>query len=173
MSARPFRNSKGVNKPFRSPFNITPKNNVENKINTPESNTCQTPLRIAVSKKLHFETPTKKLCLSVENDDRQTNLEQNKELFQSDLVLLKKRIQEKQKAINSLKTTLLYKKKNKAEDLETAIKKWTAVCQTTLKDYQNNLENRNGHSMSMIDILSSFGIDPNIVCFSIDDNTFY
>ncbi|XP_054016647.1 swi5-dependent recombination DNA repair protein 1 homolog isoform X1 [Hylaeus anthracinus] len=172
MSAKPFRNSKGVNRPFRSPFS-TPKNdNTKNNTNTPESNTSETPLRVSVSKRLLFQTPpTKKLRLSNETYINQTD-EQNKELRQSDLDSLKKRIQEKQELINNLKTTLLYKKKNKAEDLETAIKKWTDACQNALRDYQNDLQERNGRSVKMVEILSSLGIEPNTVQFYINDDTF-
>lgn len=44
MSIKPYRNSKGVNKPFRSPFS-TPRNNaVKSNVNTPELNTHETPL---------------------------------------------------------------------------------------------------------------------------------
>lgn len=149
--------------------------------------------KVSVSKKLLFESPpAKRLCLSTES------CEQSKELSRFHLESLRKRIREKQESINNLKTTLSYKKKvkenqrlhvnyiidirclskifvqlkNKAEDLETAIKKWTDICQIALRDYQNNLQERNGYCTNMTEILSSFNIDPSIVCFSTDDDTF-
>ena len=44
MSAKPFRNSKGVNKPFRSPFSTPQNDNKKNHTNTPELNTHKKPL---------------------------------------------------------------------------------------------------------------------------------
>ncbi|KOC60986.1 Swi5-dependent recombination DNA repair protein 1 like protein [Habropoda laboriosa] len=175
MSAKPFRNSKGVNKPFCSPFNNTPQNN-NNKRNTniPESNSDKTPLKVSVAKRLLFQqTPSpKKLCSSEENSNNQANIKQNNELYQVHLESLKERIQLKEESIKNLKTTLSYQKKNKAEDLENAIKKWTECCQNALKDYQNELQERTGQSVTMSEILSSFNINPDIVCFSVDNDTF-
>ncbi|XP_076382608.1 swi5-dependent recombination DNA repair protein 1 homolog isoform X2 [Megalopta genalis] len=170
MSTKPFRNSKNVDKPFRSPFS-TPKNkNTENITNTPELNSSQTSLS-STSKKLLFETPpTKKLRLTEEHTQSSTN--QSTKLCRNDLELLKKKIQEKQVSVSNLKTTLLYKKKNNAEDLRNIINKWTRVCQIVLRDYQNYLEKMNGQPVSIMDILSSFGIDHKLVHFSPDDDTF-
>ncbi|XP_076650258.1 swi5-dependent recombination DNA repair protein 1 homolog [Halictus rubicundus] len=172
MSSKPFRNSKGVNKPYRSPFS-TPRNKSTGYIaDTPESNSSES--RVSVSKKLLFQTPpTKKLRLTEEVTEDQRNTEQSKKLCQNDVELLKKRIREKQESINKLKTTLLYKKKNNADDLRNSIKKWTEVCQTVLSDYQADLKKRSEQSVSIMDILSSFGIDPKLVHFSPDDDTFY
>ncbi|CAK9808223.1 Swi5-dependent recombination DNA repair protein 1 homolog [Anthophora quadrimaculata] len=168
MSAKPFRNSKGVNKPFCSPFNNTPQSNNKKNTNTLEANSDKT-LRVSTTRRMLFQqTPSpKKLCLSEENSNKQ-----NKELCQADLESLKKRIQQKKKSIDNLKTTLSYQKKNKAEDLENAIKKWTECCQNALKDYQNILQERNGQSVSMSEILSSFNINSDIVRFSVDNDTF-
>lgn len=44
MSAKPLRNSKGVNKPFRSPFNTPQNNDKKDNINAPETSTYGTPL---------------------------------------------------------------------------------------------------------------------------------
>ena len=174
MSAKPFRNSRGVNKQFRSPFSTTPRNkNTENVANTPESKIHETSLKVSVAKKTLFTTPIKKLRLSDENFENQAQVEQDKELCRADLELIQKRIQEKQESINNLKTIQLYKKKNKGEDLENEIKKHTDVCQTGLRDYQNLLQERNGQSISITEILSSLGIDPAIARFSKDDETFY
>ena len=174
MSAKPLRNSRGVNKQFRSPFNNTPRNkNTENVANTPESKIHETPLKVSVAKKTLFTTPIKKLRLSDENCESQAQVKQDKELCRADLELIQKRIQEKQKSINNLKTIQLYKKKNKGEDLETEIRNNTDVCQTGLRDYQNLLQERNGQSISITEILSSLGIDPAIARFSTDDETFY
>ncbi|XP_015439402.1 PREDICTED: uncharacterized protein LOC107194313 [Dufourea novaeangliae] len=173
MSAKPYRNSKGVNKPFHSPFNTPRNKNTESNTNTPKSNTSESSLRVSLSKRSLFQTPpVKKLRLSDEKSEKLPDIEQNKQLCRDDLESLKKRIQEKQKTINNLKTTLLYKKKNKAEDLESAINKWTEVCQTAIEDYQNDLEERKQQSVTITQILSSLGIDPDIVHFSIDDDAF-
>ncbi|XP_076164560.1 swi5-dependent recombination DNA repair protein 1 homolog isoform X2 [Ptiloglossa arizonensis] len=174
MSAKPFRNSEGVNRPFRSPFSSSRNNNTENNVSTPESNIHKSLLRVSVSQRLLFQTPpTKKFRLTEGNEETKIDVERNIKLCQDDLALLKKQIQKKQESINNLKTTLLYKKKNKAEDLETAIKKWTDACQNALKDYENDLQNRNGQSVNMTEILSSFGIKPNTVRFCTNDDTFY
>ncbi|XP_078033089.1 swi5-dependent recombination DNA repair protein 1 homolog isoform X2 [Augochlora pura] len=172
MSTKPFRNSKGVDKPFRSPFSTPKIKNNENITNTPESNRSQTLLnRSSMSKKSLFQTPpTKKLRLSDEHTHSGTI--QNTKLCRNDLELLKSRIQEKQVTINNLKTTLLYKKKNNPEDLRNIIKKWTKVCQIVLRDYQNYLAKRNGQPVSIIDILSSFGVDHKLVNYSPDNDTF-
>lgn len=63
--------------------------------------------------------------------------------------------------------------KNKIEDLENAITKWTKVCQTAVGDYQNDWRERNGESVSIMNILSSLGIDAKVIQFSPDDDTFY
>lgn len=174
MSAKPLRNSRGVNKQFRSPFSTTPQNkNTENAANTPESKIRETPLKLSVAKKTLFTTPIKKLRLSDENCEDQAQVKQDKELCRADLELIQKRIQEKQKSINNLKTIQLYKKKNLGEDLETEIRKYTDICQTGLRDYQNLLQERNGQSIGITEILSSLSIDPGIVRFSTDDQTFY
>ncbi|XP_043247873.1 swi5-dependent recombination DNA repair protein 1 homolog [Colletes gigas] len=174
MSAKPFKNSKGVNKPFRSPFSTPRKNSTENNVNNTALASHGTPLRVSISKRLLFQTPpTKKLRLSEEKCENQTDVEQHTELCQDHLESLKKQIQGKQELINKLKTILLYKKKNKAEDLETAIKKWIDACQNALKDYQNDLQERNGQSVSMAEILSTFGIKPDTVNFLITDDTFH
>ncbi|CAL7937861.1 unnamed protein product [Xylocopa violacea] len=174
MSAKPYKNSKGVNKPFCSPFN-TPQNNInKSNINTPESSERKTPLKISVAKRLLFQQtpPCKRLCVN-KGDDNEIGTKLKSELYRSDLELLKMRIQQKEKSINDLKTTLLYRKKNKAEDLESVIKKWTDCCQNALWDYQKDLQERNGQIVEMSIILSSFNIEPDIVHFSIDDGTFY
>ncbi|CAK9824418.1 Swi5-dependent recombination DNA repair protein 1 homolog [Anthophora retusa] len=168
MSAKPFRNSKGVNKPFCSPFNNTPQSNNKNNTNTLGAHSDKT-LRVSTTRRMLFQqTPSpKKLCLSEKNSNKQ-----NKELCQADLESLKKRIQQKKESIDNLKTTLSYQKKNKAEDLENAIRKWTECCQNALKEYQNILQERNGQSVSMSEILSSFNINSDIVRFSVDNDTF-
>ncbi|XP_076295992.1 swi5-dependent recombination DNA repair protein 1 homolog isoform X2 [Lasioglossum baleicum] len=172
MSSKPFRNSKSVNKPFRSPFSTPRSKSTKNIANTPESNSSES--RVSASKKSLFQTPpTKRLRLTEEVTKDQRNTEQSKELCRNDLELLKKRIQEKQESISNIKTTLLYKKKNNAEDIRNSIKKWTEVCQIVLGDYQDDLKKRNEQSVSIMDILSSFGIDPKLVQFSPDDDTFY
>lgn len=177
MSLKPFKNAKGVNKPFRSPFTNTSQNNSNknNVIHTTESNTCITPVKRCTSKKLLFTcTPSpKKICLNKDNNEDYIDIEKNEVLCQNDLELLKKRIQEKQESINNLKRTLLYRKKNKAEDLEAAIKKWRNSCQIALKDYQYDLQNKSGQAVTISEILSSLNIDPNVVHFSTDDDTFY
>lgn len=57
--------------------------------------------------------PTKKLRLSTVETAHQSDVKQNEKLCHDDLETLRKRIREKQVAINHLKTTLLYKKKVK------------------------------------------------------------
>nr|XP_012141507.1 PREDICTED: swi5-dependent recombination DNA repair protein 1 homolog [Megachile rotundata] len=177
MSLKPFRNAKGVNKPFRSPFTNTPQNNnnKNNVTDTTESNTCITPVKRCASKKLSFTcTPSpKKVCLQKESNEDHIDIEKNKVLCQNDLELLKKRIHEKQESINNLKRTLSYRKKNKAEDLEVAINKWRNSCQVALKDYQYDLQQKCGQTVTISEILSSLNIDPNVVHFSTDDDTFY
>ena len=173
MSLKPFRNSGGVNKPFRSPFSNTPQSNsIKDNNNTPDSNTCRTPVKSSASKKLLFtNTPSpKKLCVTKENH---IDIEENKVLYREDLESLRKKVQEKQESINNLKRILSYKKKNKAEDLEIAIQKWTNCCQIALKDYQNDLQEKSGQSVTISEILSSLNINPDKVHFSIDDDTFY
>ncbi|XP_031842644.1 swi5-dependent recombination DNA repair protein 1 homolog isoform X2 [Nomia melanderi] len=174
MSTKPYRNSKGVDKPFRSPFS-TPKNkNTEINVNTPKSSTPVTSMKVSVPRKSLFPIPpTKKVRLSTVETADQSDVEQNEKLCHDDLETLRKRIREKQVAINQLKTTLLYKRKNKTEDLENAIEKWTKVCQTALEDYQNDWKEQNGESVSIMNILSSLGIDPKVIRFSPDDDTFY
>ena len=174
MSAKPLRNSRGVNKQFRSPFSTTPRNkNTENVANTPESKIRETASKDSVAKKTLFTTPAKKLRLSDENCEDRAQVEQDTELRRADLELIQKRIQEKQKSINNLRTVQLYKKKNPGEDLETEIRKYTDVCQTGLRDYQNLLQERNGQPIGITEILSSLSIDPAIAGFSTDDETFY
>lgn len=177
MSLKPFKNSKGVNKPFRSPFANTPQNNnnKNNVTDTTELNTCVTPIKRSASKKLLFTyTPSpKKMCLNKENNEDHIDIEKNKILYQNDLESLKKRIQEKQESINNLKRTLSYRKKNKVEDLEVAINKWRNSCQIALKDYQHDLQKNNGQTVTISEILSSLNIDPNVVHFSVDDDIFY
>ncbi|KAG6795212.1 swi5-dependent recombination DNA repair protein 1 isoform X1 [Apis mellifera caucasica] len=172
ISAKPFKNGKGVNKPFRSPFN-TPQSN--NNINISKLSTYETPSKISVAKRLIYQKTSspKKLCINKENNSKQTEIEVKNKLYQIDLELLKKKIQEKEESIKILKTTLSYKKKNKAENLESVIKKWTTCCQNALIDYQKCLQEKNDQPVKLFEILSSFNINPDIVCFSIDDDIFY
>ncbi|XP_043790605.1 swi5-dependent recombination DNA repair protein 1 homolog isoform X2 [Apis laboriosa] len=172
MNAKPFKNGKGVNKPFRSPFS-TPQSN--DNINISKLNTYETPSKVSIAKRLIYQkTPSpKKLCINKENNNKQTDIKVKNKLYQINLELLKKKIQEKEESIKILKTTLLYKKKNKAENLESVIKKWITCCQNALIDYQKCLQEKNDQPVKLSEILSSFNINPDIVCFSIDDDTFY
>ncbi|XP_031370866.1 swi5-dependent recombination DNA repair protein 1 homolog isoform X4 [Apis dorsata] len=172
MNAKPFKNGKGVNKPFRSPFS-TPQSS--DNINISKLTTYETPLKVSIAKRLIYQkTPSpKKLCINKENNNKQTDIKIKNKLYQIDLELLKKKIQEKEESIKILKTTLLYKKKNKAENLESVIKKWTTCCQNALIDYQKCLQEKNDQPVKLSEILSLFNINPDIVCFSIDDDTFY
>ncbi|KAK1125812.1 hypothetical protein K0M31_005354 [Melipona bicolor] len=174
MSAKPLRNSKGVNKPFRSPFSTPQSDNKKNHTNTLELNTHKTPLKVSVAKRLFFQqSPFKKLHLDEESCNKHTDIEVTEKLYQADLESLKKKIQQKKESVEALKTELLYKKKNKAESVEGAIKKWTKCCQSALIDYQNSLQEKNSQTVKMSEILSSFNINPDTVRFSIDDDTFY
>lgn len=161
---------------FSSPFNTTPQcSNNKSDINTAEQNKQEkTPLKGSIARRLLFQqTPSpKKLRLS-EEDCNQTDNESKKILRRSDLEVLKQRIKQKEKTVRHLKTTILYRKKNKAEDLECAIQKWTESCQNALRDYQNSLKNDGRQSVAMSEILSSFNINPDTVRFSVDNDTFY
>ncbi|XP_043601450.1 swi5-dependent recombination DNA repair protein 1 homolog [Bombus pyrosoma] len=175
MSAKPLRNSKGVNKPFRSPFSTPQNNDKKDNISEPETSTYRTPLKVSVAKRLLFQQSpsSKKLYLDTENCNKEIDIEVKEKLYQTDLELLRKSIQEKEETIKILKTELSYKKKNKAENLEDAIKKWTECCQSALIDHQKILQGEGGQIVKMSEILSSFNINPDIVHFSINDDTFY
>lgn len=174
MSSKPLKNSKGVNKPFRSPFNTFILNDSKRTANvhTPESSKSE-PLRNSLMKRLIFEDtpPRKSLCLNTE-DDQQIR-EEKEILYQSDLESLQRRVQQKEESLAILKTKQLHRKKNKAMDLESAIKIWTEGCQTALEDYQAYQQERNGRTVSMSDIFSVFNINPEIVCYSVDDDAFH
>ncbi|XP_026674085.1 uncharacterized protein LOC108630721 isoform X2 [Ceratina calcarata] len=173
MSTKPFKNGRGVDKPFCSPF-TTPHRNDDDKgilIDAPRASKSE-PLKSLSMKRLFEETPPRKRSRSStenDNDDRISE-EKNKVLYRSDLESLKERIREKEVSLAALKTSLLYRKKN--EDLEGAIEKWIGGCQAALQDYQEHLRERNGQNVSMSDILSFFDITPDKVCYSVDDDTF-
>ncbi|XP_043508032.1 swi5-dependent recombination DNA repair protein 1 homolog [Frieseomelitta varia] len=173
MSAKPFRNSKGVNKPFRSPFNTPQNDNKKNHTNTPKLNTHETPLKVSVAKRLLFQQSPSFKKLHLDKESCNKHIEVTEKLYQADLESLKKRIQQKKKSVEALKTELLYKKKNKAESIEAAIRKWTKCCQSALVDYQNSLQEKNSQTVKMSEILSLFNTNPDTVRFSIDDDTFY
>ncbi|XP_017889660.1 uncharacterized protein LOC108630721 isoform X1 [Ceratina calcarata] len=191
MSTKPFKNGRGVDKPFCSPF-TTPHRNDDDKgilIDAPRASKSE-PLKSLSMKRLFEETPPRKRSRSStenDNDDRISE-EKNKVLYRSDLESLKERIREKEVSLAALKTSLLYRKKvretierdvlfieiifRQNEDLEGAIEKWIGGCQAALQDYQEHLRERNGQNVSMSDILSFFDITPDKVCYSVDDDTF-
>ncbi|KAG7190050.1 hypothetical protein KM043_006196 [Ampulex compressa] len=126
-----------------------------------------------VSKRLIFQdAPSpKRQCIRNESQENKADQE-HVALLQNDLKALKRRIYDKRRLVEDVKRRLLYCKKHKAEDLKAAIEKWTSVCQTILLDYQKDTEERCGEPVRMEQILTAFGIDPNLVCFSIEEEMF-
>lgn len=169
-----LRNSEGANKPFRSPFSTPRNSNVNQNENTPECSLNKTPSRAVSSKRSLFQqTPPQKRPRLSKDSMQNRNITECTELCDNDLEALKRRIKDKQERIANLKRTLLYKKKNKAEDIEAAIEKWTTVCQDALKDYYEEANQNNIHGLSMYHLLLRFGIDPKVVRYSVDDDMFY
>lgn len=117
-------------------------------------------------------SPFKRLKPAPQQSVVHSNSDISESEISNSLEALTKRIQQKEKCLNDRKRSLLYRQKNNPQELEAEIEKWTATFQTAIQDLRIELENKHGKPFTVMEILATFGIDPNVVRYNADDDTF-
>lgn len=171
-----LKNSPAVNKPFRSLFNnadVTPKNKLNIKSSTKSNSNCKSKVREDTKRKLSPELPSvKKIRFDIDSDAENIEIDNDMQVSENDLEELKQRIIKKQKEIEVLRNEIAYCKKNNCIDLEAEIKQWRSACQDALERLHKNLQDKQGQTVTMKEMLSLLGIPTNLVYYSVENDTF-
>ncbi|XP_012283947.1 uncharacterized protein LOC105701627 [Orussus abietinus] len=167
VTRTPLKSSNRANRPFRSPFSNIPKLDKTGPKASPSSCSLISGKRSALQKNIKV----KRRC--VENISEKVQKENaSTVVVWNDLVALQDRIQKKEEEINSLKSKFTHSRKYKLDDLKSAINTWQQGCQEALEELRKNVQERNGRTINMVELLTALGIPVDMVGLNVEDDTF-
>ncbi|XP_014235095.1 uncharacterized protein LOC106657909 [Trichogramma pretiosum] len=175
MLRTPLKNSKGVNKPFKSPFE-SPLVNADSDV---KRNSCtkSIPNKKIEAKRVLLLDDSIKECKKRKLNDIKLESQSivqipEHDLTKRDLQMLKRKIFEMRQELDRLKSRERCTKKNNPKELKISISTWKSACQTALETLCFELTERNGQSCSISNVLETLNIPASIVGYSEKEDSF-
>ncbi|XP_014215561.1 uncharacterized protein LOC106644527 [Copidosoma floridanum] len=181
MFRTPLKNSKNVNKPFKSPFDTSTTPNKE------LTKSGQKPGRLSFVSESPVSLRAHEAKRVLQLDDSELDNKRSKltrydsdgiekivpeNATKSDLLLLKRKIFEIRQELDCLKSRERCSKKHDPKVLRASIDRWQSACQSALEIVCSELTERNGQSSNISDVLSMLGIPEELVHYSKKDDAF-